>query len=77
MKRLTITLGLLALAAVLAACSGASAAPATQARRPVRPAGGAVAIAAKDIAFTQTAVVRQGRQPSLRHRLRQPGRCPA
>ena len=36
MKRLTLTLGLLALAAVLAACSGASAA--ARDRRPRRPA---------------------------------------
>jgi len=55
MKRLTLTLGLLALAAVLAACSGASAAleGTTQ-----PPAGGTgdVSIVAKDIAFKTTDV---------------------
>ena len=61
MKRLTLTFGLLALAAVLAACSGASAAPAgtpaapapagTQSRPVVPPP-----IIAKDIAFTTPAV---------------------
>jgi len=64
MKRLTLTLGLLALAAVLAACSGASAAPGTTSQPPVGgtaqpPAGGtgdAVTVVAKDIAF-QTADV--------------------
>ena len=59
MKRLTLTLGLLALAAVLAACSGAEAAPvatpAAPAGSPI-PAGGTATIVAKDIAFTTPAV---------------------
>jgi plastocyanin len=61
MKRLTLTLGLLALAAVLAACSGASAAPAgtpvvpASAGSPI-PAGGTATVVAKDIAFTTPAV---------------------
>ena len=55
MKRLTLTLGLLALAAVLAACSGATAAAPT----PAAPAGDpsdAVTIVAKDLKFAPTAV---------------------
>jgi plastocyanin len=57
MKRLTPTLGLLALAAVLAACSGTSAAPGPQSQAPAgSPSGDAVSIAAKDLKFTQTAV---------------------
>jgi plastocyanin len=57
MKRLTLSLGLVALAAVLAACSGASAAPATPAPASSgTPAGGDVSITAKDIAFAQTQV---------------------
>jgi plastocyanin len=55
MKRLTLTFGLVMLAAVLAACSGTSAAPASTSQ----PAGGnggtttgdAVTVVAKDIAF--------------------------
>ena len=58
MKRLTLTLGSLALATVLAACSGASAAaPGTTSPAPAgSPSGDAVTIAAKDIKFTQPAV---------------------
>ena len=53
MKRLTLTLGLVALAAVLAACSGASAAPATQDPAPAgSPSGDGVTVVAKDIQFT-------------------------
>jgi plastocyanin len=56
MKRLTLTFGLLALAAVLAACSGASA----QAEQPSSPAGGpsgaTVAVVAKDLKFVTPAV---------------------
>jgi plastocyanin len=59
MKRLTLTLGLLALAAVLAACSGAAAAPETTSQPPAgdsaQPAAGGtgdtVTVVAKDIAF--------------------------
>jgi plastocyanin len=57
MKRLTLTLGLLTLAAVLAACSGASAAPDTKTPPPAgAPTGDAVTIAAKDMKFVQTSV---------------------
>jgi plastocyanin len=54
MKRLTLTLGLLSLAAVLAACSGGSgtASPAPSAA----PAGDAIVITAKDLKFGQTNV---------------------
>ena len=58
MKRLTLTLGLVALATVLAACSGASAAaPVTQTSAPAGgPSVGAVTIVARDLKFTQPAV---------------------
>jgi plastocyanin len=57
MKRLTITLGLLALAAVLAACSGASANPATSPTAPAGgPSGNTVTVIAKDITFTTPTV---------------------
>ena len=61
MKRLTLALGLIALAAVLAACSGASAAPVGTPAAPAPagspiPAGGTAAVVAKDIAFTTPAV---------------------
>ena len=57
MKRLTLTLGLLALAAVLAACSGASAAPGEQSTPPAGTTDGAtVAVVAKDIKFVTPAV---------------------
>ncbi len=56
MKRLTLTFGLLALAAVLAACSGASA----QADQPSSPgdgpSGATVAVQAKDLKFVTPAV---------------------
>ena len=56
MKRLTLTFGLLALAAVLAACSGASA----QAEQPSpsagSPSGATVAVAARDLKFMTPAV---------------------
>ena len=56
MKRLTLTLGLLALAAVLAACSGASAEAPTPAAPAGSPSGDAVTITAKDIKFNPNAV---------------------
>lgn len=56
MKRLTLTLGLLALAAVLAACSGASAGAPTPAAPAGSPSGDAVTIVAKDLKFVQNAV---------------------
>ena len=56
MKRLTLTLGLLALAATLAACSGASANPAAPAAPTGSPSGDAVSVVAKDVKFTTPAV---------------------
>jgi plastocyanin len=57
MKRLTLTLGMVALAAVLAACSGASAVGQSQAPVPAgSPSGNVVPITAKDIKFVQTSV---------------------
>jgi len=56
MKRLTLTLGLLALAAMLAACSGTSAAPASGDPATGAPSGNAVTVTAKDLAFTQAQV---------------------
>ena len=52
MKRLTLTFGLVVLAAVLAACSNTSAAPTTTSQPPAGGnAGDAVTVVAKDIAF--------------------------
>jgi plastocyanin len=56
MKRLTIVLGSVALAAVLAACSGASTGSGTAAPAPSGAAAGDVSIAAKDLKFTPTEV---------------------
>jgi plastocyanin len=57
MKRLTLTLGLLSLAAVLAACSGTSAAPATDSPgTPTAPAGDAITVTAKDLEFGQSEI---------------------
>jgi plastocyanin len=56
MKRLTLTLGLLALAATLAACSGTAAAPASGGPATDGPSGDAVTVTAKDLAFTQAQV---------------------
>ena len=56
MKRLTLTLGLLTLAAVLAACSGASAAPESTTTPPGNPTGDALAIVAKDLKFIEATV---------------------
>ncbi len=60
MKRLTLTLGPIVLAAVLAACSGASAAPAT---KDPAPAGGTVTVVAKDLAFATPAVSAKAGSP--------------
>jgi plastocyanin len=57
MKRLTLSLGLLALAATLAACAGTSANnPSSPATPAGSPSGDAVTIVAKDIKFTTPAV---------------------
>jgi plastocyanin len=57
MKRLTLILGLLSLAAVLAACSGTSAAPATDSPTvSTPPAGDAVTVTAKDLKFGQSEI---------------------
>jgi plastocyanin len=56
MKRLTLTFGLLALAAVLAACSGASAGAPSPAAPAGSPSADAVTIVAKDMKFVPTAV---------------------
>jgi plastocyanin len=56
MKRLTLTFGLLTLAAVLAACSGGTAAAPTPAAPAGSPSGDAVTVVAKDMKFVQTAV---------------------
>jgi len=55
MKRLTLTLGLLSLAAVLAACSGSSATPG-DASPTAAPAGDAIVVTAKDLKFGQTEI---------------------
>ena len=57
MKRLTLSLGLLALAATLAACSGASANNPSSPPAPAgSPSGDAVTVVAKDIKFATPAV---------------------
>lgn len=57
MKRLTLTLGLLSLAAVLAACSSTSAAPVTDPpATPTAPTGDAVTVTAKDLEFGQSEI---------------------
>jgi len=56
MKRLSLTIGLVALAAVLAACSNTSAAPATSDPGSPPPVGSAVTVTARDLKFTATEV---------------------
>jgi plastocyanin len=56
MKRLTLSLGLLVLAAVLAACSNTSAAPASSDSPSAAPAGDAVTVTAKELTFTTAQV---------------------
>ena len=57
MKRLTLTLGLLSLAAVLAACSGTAATPGSSGTPAATvPAGDAVTVTAKDLKFGQADV---------------------
>ena len=76
MKRLTLTLGPIVLAAVLAACSGTSAAADTSPVPAGSPSGDAVTVVAKDLKFaTPTIAAKAGSR--VHHRLRQPGRRPA
>ena len=64
MKRLTLTLGPIALAAVLAACSGASAAPATGDPAPAgSPSGNGVTVVAKNIQFATSRVAAKAGSP--------------
>jgi plastocyanin len=56
MKRLTLVLGLVALAAVLAACSGASTGSGTPAPASSGTTAGDVSITAKDLKFSPTQV---------------------
>ena len=63
MKRLTLTFGLVALAAVLAACSGASAAPQDASQPPAGNHGDGVSIVARDLKFVQTDVTVPAGQP--------------
>jgi plastocyanin len=64
MQRLTLTLGLVVLAAVLAACSSTSAAPASTNQPPAgSPSADPVTVVAKDIAFQTTAVTVKAGSP--------------
>jgi plastocyanin len=56
MKRLSLAIGMLGLAALLAACSGGGSTPGAQSPAPSSAAGASVTITAKDLAFSQTAV---------------------
>ena len=56
MQRLTLTIGLVVLAAVLAACSNTSAAPASSDPGSPAPAGDTVTVTAKDLKFTTAEV---------------------
>ena len=62
MKRLTLTLGPIVLAAVLAACSGAPAA-ADGSAAPGSPSGGTVTIVARDLKFATPAVAAKAGSP--------------
>ena len=61
MKRIVLSLGLVALAALATACSGATAAPATDG--PAAPAGDAIVIVAKDLRFQTDAVTIPAGEP--------------
>ena len=63
MKRFILGLGLVTLAVVTTACSGATAAPATDALGTDAPAGDAIVIVAKDLAFATTAVTVPADEP--------------
>lgn len=56
MKRLSLVIGTLGLAAVLAACSSAGSTPGSESPAPSTPTGETVTITAKDLAFGQTEV---------------------
>jgi plastocyanin len=56
MKRLVLSLGLVAAAGLFAACGGVSAAPATDAPATSAPAGSGSTVVAKDLKFQQTSV---------------------
>ena len=64
MKRLFLGLGLVALAVATAACSGATAAPATDDPAAPAPAGDAIVIVAKDLAFQTTEVTVPAGEPT-------------
>ncbi len=63
MKRLTLTLGPIVLAAVLAACSGASAAANGSAVPAGSPSGDTVTVVAKDLKFTTPGVSAKAGSP--------------
>jgi plastocyanin len=63
MKRLTLTLGPIVLAAVLAACSGTSAAPDKSQAPAGSPSGDAVTVIAKDLKFATPAVSAKAGSP--------------
>ena len=63
MKRPTLTLGPIVLAAVLAACSGTSAAANGSAVPPGIPSGDSVTVVAKDLKFTTPAVSTKAGSP--------------
>jgi plastocyanin len=56
MKRLVLSIGLVAAAGLFAACGGASAAPATDAPATTTPAGTGPTVVAKDLAFQPTSI---------------------
>lgn len=64
MKRLTLGLGLVVLAAVTAACSGATAAPATDGPAASPPAGDGTTIVAKDLRFQTAALTVTADEPT-------------
>lgn len=56
MKRLSLAIGMLGLAAMLAACSGGGSTPGSESAAPSAPSGETVTITAKDLAFGQAEV---------------------
>lgn len=65
MKRLVLTLSLVALAIIITACSGATAAPATDgpAASPAAPAGDSIVIVARDMQFQTSTVTVPANKP--------------